>query len=94
MTLFLLAMLSLSFGDTRMFLSVCPPLKCTATPCLLHMFFIHSHIPCAYGITMWHFGKVFRGLFLLPFLLLLENQGYQEDFPATTGKEEETDPYA
>ena len=54
MTLFLLAVISLSFGDTRMFLSVCPPLKCTAIPCFPHMFFILSHMPCAYGITMWH----------------------------------------
>ena len=55
MTLFFLAMISLSFGDTRIFLSVCHPLKCTATPCFSHMFFILSHMPCAYGITMWHF---------------------------------------
>ena len=55
MTLFSLAITSLSFGDTRMFLSVCPPLKCTDTPCFPHMFFILSHMPCAYGMTMWHF---------------------------------------
>ena len=38
-----------------MFLSVCPPLRCTATPCFSHMFFILSYMLCAYGITMWHF---------------------------------------
>ena len=39
------AMLSLSFPDTRMFLSVCPSLKCTVIPCLPYMFFRLSHMP-------------------------------------------------
>ena len=52
--LYLLAMISLSFGDTRMFLSGCPPLKCTANPCFPHMCFILSHMSCAYSITMSH----------------------------------------
>ena len=41
-----LAIASLSFSDTRTFLSVCPSLKCTASPCFSHMFFILSHMPC------------------------------------------------
>ena len=42
----LFVMLSLSLGGTRIFLSVCHPLKCTATPCFPHMFLIPSHMPC------------------------------------------------
>ena len=71
MTLFLLVILSLSFGDTRMFLIICPPLKCTATPCFPHMFFKLSHIPCTYGITMWPFLAVYLDVGICFFLSLL-----------------------
>ena len=71
MTLFLLAILSLSFGDTRMFLSVCPPLKCSATPCFPHIFFKLSHMLCTYGITMWHFLAGYLDVGVCFFLSLL-----------------------
>ena len=53
MTLFFFTISSLSLGDTRIFLSVFPPLKYTVTPCFLPMFLILSHMPGTYGMTMW-----------------------------------------
>ena len=55
MILFFFAMLFLSMYGTRIFLSVCPPLKCTTTPWLPHIFLRLSHMPCTYGTTIWYF---------------------------------------
>ena len=53
MTSLLLVIGSLSFGAIRRLFMVCPPLKCTCTPNLLHVFFILSLRPWWYGTTMY-----------------------------------------
>ena len=62
MTLFFFTISSLSLGNTRIFLSVLPPLKYTATPCFLLMFLMFSHMPGTYGMTMW---LLFMGLLVV-----------------------------
>ena len=62
MTLFFFTISSLSLGDTRIYLSVLPPLKYTATPCFLPMFLILSNMPGTYGMTMW---LLFMGLLVV-----------------------------
>ena len=62
----LLLMGSLSLGAIRRLLMVCPPLKCTCTPYLLHVFLTLSLRPWWYGTTIYKFWLL---LFLGPFWL-------------------------
>ena len=63
---------SLSFGAIRRLSMVCPPLKCTCTPNLLHVLFILSLRPWWYGTTMYRlFWLVFGPVCVLLVLLVL-----------------------
>ena len=77
MTPLLLLMGSFSLGTMRRLLMVCPPLKCTCTPYLLHVFFTlyaealmiwNHHVQVLIVNTSWAF-LVCCSLFLLGFWL-------------------------
>ena len=76
MTPLLLVIGSWSLGAIRRLLIVCPPLKCTCTPYLLHVFLTPSLRPWWYGTTMYRYWLlVFLGpfwLFILLCFVLLE----------------------
>ena len=72
MTPLLLLMESLSLGAMRRLLMVCPPLKCTCIPYLLHVFWTVSLRPWWYGTTLYRLVLLgpFSLFILLCFVLL------------------------